>query len=737
MNDPGFPPGVRVFGIRHHGPGSARSLRSALEHWQPDRILIEGPPEADALVPFVADPGLVPPVALLAYRVDNPAAAAFWPFAEFSPEWQALRWAHRYAIPATFMDLPAAAVLAGHAEGQSPAESLSERTGVRIDPIAALAAAAGQDDPERWWEDVIESSGSTDDPFDAVADAMAAVRGAEPETDLRTLQREAQMRKTLRAAQKSGAQRIAVVCGAWHVPAFQGKLPTISADNTVLKGLPTTKVTTTWVPWTHSRLAYASGYGAGVRSPGWYRHLFSVGKNPVETWMTRAAGVLRAHYIPTSTAHVIEAVRLADALAALRGRPGPGLAEVTDAIRAVLCEGNPTTLEFVQREAVVGQALGTVPEAAPMVPLEADLRATARTLRLKFEATPKVLTLDLRTDNDLRRSHLLHRLQILSVNWGEPTEVSGIGTFKEGWLVEWFPELSVSVVEASLWGTTVAAGAEASLLSGADSLPRCTAAIADAITADLPETMTPLLVRLDRFAAGTADVTLLLDALPSLVRAARYGTVRGSDTTAVAEIAQALLTRINAGLPAALGGLGPEAAGELRKHIERAHEAVPLLPEGPARDGWYLALGLAMQRRDLPPLLAGRVVRLLLDAGHQTREEAGRRLHATLSVGTPASEKADWIDGFVAGDALLLIHDLHLLRLIDHWVAALGAEEFLDVVPMLRRSFGTFAPAERGNLLRLARDLSGRAEPVAEPELDLGRAGGVLATARQLLGSSA
>ncbi|MEV4259115.1 DUF5682 family protein, partial [Spirillospora sp. NPDC049652] len=57
---------VEVFGIRHHGPGSARAVRRALEDFKPDAVLVEGPPEADAIVDLAADPGMVPPVALLA-----------------------------------------------------------------------------------------------------------------------------------------------------------------------------------------------------------------------------------------------------------------------------------------------------------------------------------------------------------------------------------------------------------------------------------------------------------------------------------------------------------------------------------------------------------------------------------------------------------------------------------------------------------------------------------------------
>lgn len=545
-------PPVRVLGVRHHGPGSARAVRAALHRYRPDRILIEGPPEADALVRFVADPDLVPPVAVLAYRADDPAAAAFWPFAVFSPEWQALRWAVDHDVPVSFIDLPAALLL-GHAKDDPPAGTDPTEDGangtdgdgggdantvsggpgappdtdpgtdigpgptlrtdpiappdtdpdpgptLRTDPIALLARAAGHDDPERWWEDVVENRSSDDplDAVDAVTEAMTAVRTAHPEDDERTLQREAHMRKQLRAAVKAGAQRVAVVCGAWHAPALAGTLPgkppTAAADNALLRRLTTAtkaaKVTATWVPWTHSRLSARTGYGAGVDSPGWYGHLFDSTDHPLEHWLAGTARVLRDHDLPTSTANVIEAVRLARTLAAVRERPEPGLTEVLDATRAVLCDGNDLALGFVVSEAVVGEQLGGVPDAAPTVPLTADVRATARSLRIRFDPKPREVTLDLRTPGDRRRSQLWWRLRILDVDWADPTQVSGTGTFKEGWTLAWRPELEVRLVEASVWGTTVVSAAGRRLVDRADSLGACAVAISDAVIAELPDVL--------------------------------------------------------------------------------------------------------------------------------------------------------------------------------------------------------------------------------------------------------
>ncbi len=153
----------------------------------------------------------------------------------------------------------------------------------------------------------------------------------------------------------------------------------------------------------------ASGYGAGITSPGWYHHLFTANDKTITRWLTKVARVLRDEDLPISSAHVIEAVRLADTLAALRSRLG-GIVGGHRATRSVMCDGNDVLLDLITRRLVVGEALGAVPEETPTVPLEADLRARSKTLRLKQQAGAKTLDLDLRRDIDVERSQFLHRL---------------------------------------------------------------------------------------------------------------------------------------------------------------------------------------------------------------------------------------------------------------------------------------------------------------------------------------
>jgi hypothetical protein len=712
-----------LYGVRHHGPGSARSVRAALLELGPDVVLIEGPPEADGLVALAADDQMRPPVALLGYVPGEPNTAAFWPFAVFSPEWQAIRYALEAGVPVRFCDLPAAhqlAMAAGRRQGPRP----------RIDPVGGLARAAGYDDPERWWEDVVEHVPGPG-VFDALAEAIGMLRAQEEDPDPRDAIREAHMRKVLRKTVKDGYQRIAVICGAWHVPALQ-TLPAAAADDRLLRGLPKKKAILTWVPWTYGRLSYTSGYGAGIRSPGWYDHLFSSDRLPIERWLARAAAVLRGEGIGVSSAHVIESVRLADALAALRGRPLAGLEEVTEAARAVLCEGSDLLTELIGRRLVVGERLGAVPAATPMVPLQQDIRDQQRRLRLRPEAAPHDYDLDLRKPNDLARSHLLHRLALLGVDWGKQQQgrTRNIGTFRETWQLTWRPELDLALIEASMWGSTVMAAAAQrarSLASGATALEELTALVERCLLADLSDALPTVLAAVRDRAALDTDVTHLMAALPALVRAARYGDVRGTDPARLGEVAVEMITRICAGLPGTMASLDETAERAVRDRIDAVHSATSLLADPASRDRWLGTLARLVLVGRCPPLIAGRLTRLLLDAGRITAAQAGTRMSRELSAAAAAAAAAAWAEGFLAGSGLLLVHDEKLLSLADGWLAELTEDAFAVVLPALRRTFGGFAPPERRAIGEKAARLDGSGRPPAVPadaddELDEDRA---------------
>lgn len=734
---------LHCLGIRHHGPGSARSVSRALDDLRPAVVAVEIPADLEPLL--MGLDGLVPPVALLGAERDRPdgaGSAVFLPLAAFSPEWQAIQWAAANGVPVVAIDLPLATWLAAPAGTRRP--------GVGPDPLALLASAAGEPDAERWWEDVVEHRGDGIPAFTAIEEAMTAVRDEAGSVDgVLDQWREAHMRRAIRAAASRVPETlveeavVAVVCGAWHVPALVGCLtpratPTQSDDTRLLRGLPTTRIVASWVPWTHQRLASASGYGAGVESPGWYQHVFEhPGPEGAERWFVSMARLMRARDLAASPDHVIAASRAAEALAALRGRPRAGLAEILDATEAVMAHGPARGL--VEREMVVGDAIGTVPVSAVQAPLLRDLGLQQKACRLTPSTDARVLELDLRSDAGRRRSVLLHRLRALGVPWG--TEEAGrgtTGTFRETWSLRWDPEFAVRLVERSAAGATVAVAAARTLEEravGAD-LPRRVELLEAALRADLPEVVGVLADSVATASASAPDVAELIDSLRPLARTLRYGDVRGTDTVALRSVFDALVARVLAGLAPACRGLADEPAAEMAERLSSIDAALALV-QHPARTGqWPAAVRILAERSDVHGVVQGRAMRLLHEAGVWGRREIAVRLARILSPGTAPERAAHAVEGLLAGSGSLLVHDAELLAVLDDWMMALHPDLFLESVPLLRRTFATFLPAERRQIASLA-VLGPAAAPVGAPgdAWDVAQAARALRVVRQMLGA--
>lgn len=791
------PAETRYFGIRHHGPGCARSLQRALAHWQPDCILIEGPPDADALLGFVTHAGLVPPVALLVHSTDHPDLAAFYPFTVFSPEWQALRHGTTHGVPTRFIDLPQAVRMAQQkardearkaeleaaekaaekaAEAANPSETQAPDDDgtlpAHIDPLDALAEAAGFADGESWWNHLVEERGTDGDGlalFEAITEAMTvlrdtwphAYRGHSEEGRAEEALREAHMRQCVREAQKAGHRRIAVVCGAWHVPALKpatlsntirafipAEIDTQASDKerakadkaekarlaahlaaekaadkadkalaksdvALLKGLPRLKVSATWVPWTYGHLTRASGYGAGITAPGWYDFLWHLPPQADRAtgWLSRVARLLRAHQIDCSSAHIIEAIRLSDALAAMRGHSTPGLDDMDEAVRTTVFMGDATPLQLIHSALTVSQRLGQVPPDVPAVPLQRDLEQQQKSLRLKPEALERTLELDLRNPTDLARSHLLHRLGLLGIAWGRLGGGRGSrGTFRETWVLRWEPELSIKLIEASRYGSTVANAATACITEQCqtlESLPALAALVDQALLADLEAAVHAVSASLQSRAATTGDALQLIAAVPPLARVFRYGSVRQTDSALLAHVLDGLIARGAIGLPLACQGLNESAATELRDPLLAAHGAIGLHAQTKDSDEqlalWHRAL-VQIAQGELPhPLLRGLCTRLLLDGGQWPGDEAATQLSRQLSSGAPPLDAAHWLDGFLNRNAMVLLHDETVWGLVDAWLESLTDAHFMQVVPLVRRSFAAFSASERHDLGQRAR----------------------------------
>ncbi|MEP6988155.1 MAG: DUF5682 family protein, partial [Chloroflexota bacterium] len=547
--------------------------------------------------------------------------------------------------------------------------------------------------------------------------------------------REAWMRTTIRTAEKQ-YERVAVVCGAWHTPALVERKTSKSSDSALLKGLPSVKTVATFAPWTYSRLALSSGYGAGIVSPGWYHHLWETPPTEVPArWLGRVATLLRAEGMLASTAQVIDGLRLSQMLAGIRGR-GVGLDELNEASIAVLCAGRTEPLDLIRTKLIVSNRLGSVPPDAPAVPLRRDLTAQQKKLRLTVSPDAVTMDLDLRQPTDLTRSQLFHRLNMLNLPWAATGRVSthSGGTFHEYWTLTWSPELDIRLIEANVWGNTVESAALAfvyTTAAEAQQLSIVTLLLKQAILSALPPAVDAIVQRLSNLASVTHDVGQLMDATQPLVETLRYGDVRKTDANLIAPVLESIVVRICIGLYGASLNLDDDAARLFYERLIKLNSALQLAQDNSLLARWHEALTSLTESDTTHALLAGAAVQLLLRTERLNTIQVASGMHRAFSIGHDSLYGANWLEGFLTGMEHSLLRDETLFALVDDWVVGLPGELFADILPLLRRTFSTFdAPARHNLFERITRG----ARQIEVEAIDEARAAKVLPLLRHILG---
>ncbi|MEM9824072.1 MAG: DUF5682 family protein [Bacteroidota bacterium] len=515
-------------------------------------------------------------------------------------------------------------------------------------------------------------------------------------------------------------------------------------DNCFLKVFKKIKIKTTWIPWTYDRLAIKSGYRAGVLSPAWYQLLFHQPEEVVLYWMSTVAQLFRNEDMEASSAHVIEAVRLANTLATLRNRAVPGIDELWESAVAIFCGGHSAKMELIAKKLIIGQRIGSVPPSIPKIPLQKDLEKSISSLRLGKlweQVEPVQKELDLRKDNQALISQLLHRMDLLQIPWGQIRKVSkgsSAGAFHERWQLKWMPDFILPIIEAGMWGNTVEVASSNKVrdqIQKVYELPALTDLIESAFNARLDAVFPALIERLEDVSVLTQDITELMDALPALVNTFRYGSTRGIDLSALNEVIQQLVPRVCIALPNTCAGMEEEAARDLFAKIQALNHALALINDAVLWQNWLDALTAIAELPNVNGLLRGTSTRLLFDRERFDLNQAATRMLYALSTGNDRTDAALWLEGFLHGSGLLLIHNPRLWHILDQWVDAIDLADLKSLIPLLRRTFSEFSHPERQKMLEMAR----RGELVEAQEAQLAqvapqRAKKVLPTLALILG---
>jgi hypothetical protein len=727
---------INVFGVRHLSPMGAWQLRSDLDRLQPAAVLIEGLRDATDLIADITRKETRPPIAILAYTDSLPVRTVVYPLAVYSPEYQAIRWAREHKARVEFIDLPSECFL-GLQDVEIALVEKARRDAIarRADPIMPtdagdpapepklslynrIAELAGERDYDTYWERHFEHNAAENSYRGATFDLGQTIRELEddaPRWRAENLVREAYMR--WRIAETIGAgvppERIVAVVGAFHAPVLSGKHPAMT--DAELATLPQRSSKLTLMPYSYFKLSSQSGYGAGNHAPAYFELLWQAleGRGLSELaldYLSRIARHLRDGGTHRSTAEVIDGVRLANTLSALKNGLAPTLADLRDAAVALLGHGELATVKDALARVEVGTAIGQLPEGVSQTSIQSDFERELARLKLeKYRTAVKQdLDLDLRENRrvkseeaaflDLARSSFFHRLRVLEVSFAQPVPTrQQSATWAERWALQWTPESEIALVEAVLLGETIELATAYKFkvhLEKCASIADAGVMVRDACQCGLMPSMELARRRLQELAAGSSDFPAIAQAVWQLSLVARYGDVRHFDPEPLMPLVEELFVQSSLSLFSA-AACDNEAAKAMLVGVDEVNKVGLEFHQRVDEALWIDQLQQLADADDKNPLLSGYACAILLERGLIGNDALSREVSRRISPGVPADLGAGWFEGLAQRNRCALLARQTLWQQLAEYVESLDEEQFRRALVFLRRVFGAFSSREK------------------------------------------
>ena len=701
---------AEYFGVRHLSPACSWYVRKFLDKVSPDIVLIEGPSDLSGLISGLTDPKVIPPVAILAYTKEAPVKTILYPLAGFSPELNAILWAVSHDVPVEFCDLPSGALLYNElddneddeeekAEGESVYQKLEKATGI---------------DTDTFWEYRFEQCTDYDEFIKTVEEYGKSIREFSV-SDAHNELREAYMRRRIAESEEKYG-KAAVITGAFHTHGIKN-VPYSAADKKLTDKLKMADSKATLMPYSYYRLSSRSGYGAGSKAPAYFEIMFrnrcrGVMENTPVEYLSRLAAYQRENGFSASSAEVIEAQRLAETLAVMRGGKTPALSDLRDAAVTCLGHGSFGEISLACADVEIGTSIGQLPEGTVCTSVQDDFMHQLKDLKLeRFRtASAQELELDLRENLrvkseksaflDLNRSFFLHRLLQAGVHFGEKTaRFQENATWAEKWLISWTPEIEIQIVEASLNGDTVEESAKTSLnmaLASAENVSSAAETLYSALLCGLPECIKTASYAVQKMAADCSSPAEEGNTIGSLSAAVRFGSIRKMDLTPMIPLIEQLYLKFCLQLYTA-SICDANAAEEMMTAIALVHDAC-LAHDFIDRSRFDTILGDIADSDTVNPLISGFACALLAEQGIMKPDKLSQLAKRRLSKGIPANEGAAWFEGLARRNHHSLISRLSLWEALSGFISELDDEEFKPVIVTLRRTFSDFTPSEKSDI---------------------------------------
>lgn len=755
---------IMLLPVRHHSPACALHIKKTIEDFRPAAILVEGPDNADSLLPVMVHEGTKAPFAIYYSYHDKTGKIAgekehykcYYPFLDYSPELSALREADKRGIKAAFIDLPYGDILAASEEGKGLLKEEEKNNYnddyllTRNEYLRRLCEKARLRNFDEFWEKYFELNGLYEDSDTWFSHLLTYCRLARENTPPEVLREEGCLAReehmaarivqwVLAGQSKEGQERnrILVITGGFHTPALAERLSGEKWEETKaaairLSGKSADKEQSVYLmPYSMEAADALNGYASGMPFSGFYQKVwenFEKSEEPYKTavldLLTASGKKVRKKEGTVSTYDEICAWQMAQGLGALRGKSQPGAYELLDAVLSSYIKGeysiaSDMPVRILQR-LMQGSGAGRLCEMADVPPILHDFETKCKSFGLKVHSTLETeITLNIFSNKKHRKiSRFFHRMIFLDTTFARRIKgpnlqlKKNLNLIREIWKYKWNTRVPAALIDVSVHGATIEEAA-ASLVRERLKKDMNAGSAAGLLTQVFEMGLTGQLEtvygRVHELLLREGDFYSVADAVKALTMMEELDSLYQSGL----ELGALLDTGVQKMI-----ALLPSMTQIKDESLEESMDALKLLNRiagkngtdlGNKRDAYYAALENMQTDIRIHPGLNGCICGILYGSGRKSTKEVEKTCRGYLT-GTKEQlmQTAVFFRGLFCTAKDLIFIGSGMTGMLDNFFGQVDEGEFMELLPQLRMAFTYFTPAETDKIAQAAAQIHGK-----------------------------
>ncbi len=727
---------VLLFPVRHHSPVCTYQLVRTIREYKPEIILIEGPENANSLIPVLTDDRTKLPVAIYYYYKDTKKLVSesaedykcYYPFLYSSPEYNALKQAGYMGIPAEFIDLPYCDILINTTEQKGLRKNASKHSYaddghfIQSRFYEKICEKTNVRSFDEFWEKHFEIGGLYLSPEKFVRQLhiyciinRAETSKEEMQTD-GTLARETHMAKRVAEAMEK-YNKVLVVTGGFHSMGIYELLESGKIKSPKLRKMSAKLHGCYPMAYSYESADALHGYASGMSFPYFYDTVVKklldcklpdkVYNDVVFDLLVKTAKLTNKKDIPVSIADVTSAKTLIDGLSALRNSRQSGIYELSDAITSTFIKGEKTIssalpLDILQKLAT-GNDVGFIGDKNHVPPLITDFEEQSRKFRLKINDTNKnIIEVSLfTTQRGMELSRFMHRMDFLNTGFAKMRKGpdlhanKGRSRVREEWSYIRSPEVDSSLIDHTTDGFTIEEACTTIAVKKLREEMRCetSAQIAvDCFLMGIPLNKSETDI-IDNVLASDGDFFSVGKGLCCFEMLNSLQQLYDFPDSSSLEYIRRCFEKLIISLPS-MANISEDRADEVISVLKTMYGiAGNILPD--EMEVFEQTLTAMALSKDKEASVYGAVSGLLYAIDSEKRSDAEKAMRGYL-MGTLEIKKqgAEFLKGLFNTARDIILSDDSFLKMTDNLITDMEYDDFMEILPSMRLAFSYFTPSE-------------------------------------------